>query len=79
MPIWSRSAGPEPHDPFWTLHAAADQDYTGPGAHWPEPWLAGRRRPPGPGADRVAPRLHLLSEPAPPVHRRWLPTAPPKE
>ncbi|HJD82234.1 FAD-dependent monooxygenase [Kitasatospora aureofaciens] len=67
------------HDPFWTLHAAADQDYTGPGAHWPEPWLAGRRRPPGPGADRVAPRLHLLSEPAPPVHRRWLPTAPPKE
>ncbi|MFJ4190633.1 FAD-dependent monooxygenase [Kitasatospora sp. NPDC089509] len=62
------------HDPFWTLHAAAEQEYTGPGAPWPEPWLAGRRRPPGPGADRVAPRLHLLRAPAPPVHRRWRPT-----
>ncbi|MGW2373035.1 MULTISPECIES: oxidoreductase [Kitasatospora] len=67
------------HDPFWTLHAAADQDYTGPGARWPEPWLAGRRKPPGPGADRVAPRLRLLREPAPPVHRRWRPTTAPKE
>ncbi|MEU4117209.1 FAD-dependent monooxygenase [Kitasatospora sp. NPDC028055] len=62
------------HDPFWTLHAAADQDYTGPGAPWPAPWLAGRRRPPGPGADKVSPRLHLLREAAPPVHRRWRPT-----
>ncbi|MFJ9846575.1 FAD-dependent monooxygenase [Kitasatospora sp. NPDC101155] len=61
------------HDPLWTLHAAADQGYTGPGARWPEPWRAGSRKPPGPGADRVAPRLHLLREPAPPVHRRWLP------
>ncbi|MFG3227921.1 FAD-dependent monooxygenase [Kitasatospora sp. NPDC048194] len=61
------------HDPFWTLHAAADQGYSGPGARWPEPWLAGSRKPPGPGADRVAPRLHLFPEPAPPVHRRWLP------
>ncbi|MFE5587049.1 FAD-dependent monooxygenase [Kitasatospora sp. NPDC056531] len=61
------------HDPLWTLHAAADQGYTGPGARWPEPWRAGSRKPPGPGADRVAPRLHLLREPTPPVHRRWLP------
>ena len=63
------------HDPLWTLHAAADQDYSGPGAPWPEPWLAGRRKPPGPRADRVPPRLHLLREAAVPVHRRWLPQA----
>ncbi|KJS61636.1 FAD-dependent monooxygenase [Streptomyces rubellomurinus] len=61
------------YDPLWTLHAAADQGCTGPGVHWPEPWRAGSRKPPGPGADRVAPRLHLLRESAPPVHRRWRP------
>ncbi|MGA5821675.1 FAD-dependent monooxygenase [Kitasatospora sp. NPDC094028] len=63
------------YDPLWTLHAAGDQGYTGPGAHWPGPWRAGGRKPPGPGADRVAPRLHLLREPAPPVHRRWRPSS----
>ena len=61
------------HDPLWTLHAAAEQGYHGPGARWPEPWLAGRRRPPGPRADRIPPRLQLLREAAVPVHRRWLP------
>lgn len=64
------------YDPLWTLHAAAEQGYTGPGAHWPGPWSAGSRRPPGPNADRVAPRLHLLAEPAAPVHRRWPPPTP---
>ncbi|WP_380281722.1 FAD-dependent monooxygenase [Kitasatospora purpeofusca] len=61
------------YDPLWTLHAAAEQGYAGPGARWPEPWAPGSRRPPSPGADRVAPRLRLVREPAPPVHRRWRP------
>ncbi|MFD8696240.1 oxidoreductase [Kitasatospora purpeofusca] len=64
------------HDPLWTLHAAAEQGYTGPGARWPGPWAAGSRRPPGPGSDRVAPRLRLEREPGPPVHRRWRPDRP---
>ncbi|MCF2527315.1 oxidoreductase [Yinghuangia soli] len=59
------------HDPWWTLHAAAAQDYTGPGAAWPEPWRAGSGRPPGARSDRVPPRLHLLRAPAEPLHRRW--------
>ncbi|WP_395297574.1 FAD-dependent monooxygenase [Kitasatospora hibisci] len=61
------------YDPLWTLHAAAEQGYAGPGARWPQPWQPGSRRPPGPGTDRVAPRLRLLPEAAAPVHRRWLP------
>ncbi|MFF2350760.1 FAD-dependent monooxygenase [Kitasatospora sp. NPDC058115] len=64
------------HDPLWTLHAAAEQGYAGPGACWPGPWAAGSRRPPGPGADRVAPRLRLVREPAAPVHLRWHPEPP---
>ncbi|MEV2278076.1 bifunctional salicylyl-CoA 5-hydroxylase/oxidoreductase [Nocardiopsis sp. NPDC049922] len=63
------------HDPLWTLHAAAAQDYSGPGAPWPEVWTAGRARPPGPRADRVPPRLDLLRETTDPVHQRWLPRA----
>ena len=33
-------ARPHLADPYWTLHAAADQRYTG--ATWPKPYLAGR-------------------------------------
>ena len=33
------------YDPMWTLHAAVEQDYDGPGAIWPDPWRAGRRKP----------------------------------
>ena len=29
------------YDPNWTLHAAAEQDYAGPGVVWPDPWQAG--------------------------------------
>ncbi|SEL29883.1 FAD-dependent monooxygenase [Streptacidiphilus jiangxiensis] len=61
------------YDPQWTLHAAADQGYSGPGARWPEPWQAGSSRPPGPRSDRVPPRLQLLRAAAAPVHRRWQP------
>ena len=36
---------PHLYDPQWTLHAAAEQGYTGPGAVWPDPFAAGSRRP----------------------------------
>ncbi|AZK97148.1 bifunctional salicylyl-CoA 5-hydroxylase/oxidoreductase [Streptomyces sp. SID5473] len=39
-------ARPHLYDPHWTLHAAAEQGYTGPGAPWPLPYRAGSRRPP---------------------------------
>ncbi|MBT2451996.1 bifunctional salicylyl-CoA 5-hydroxylase/oxidoreductase [Streptomyces sp. ISL-43] len=37
---------PHLYDPHWTLHAAAEQSYTGPAAPWPAPYLAGSRKPP---------------------------------
>lgn len=37
---------PHLYDPHWTLHAAAEQGYAGPGAPWPAPYRAGSRRPP---------------------------------
>ncbi|MET9609471.1 bifunctional salicylyl-CoA 5-hydroxylase/oxidoreductase [Streptomyces sp. NPDC006512] len=37
---------PHLYDPNWTLHAAADQDYAGPAAPWPDPYRAGSRKPP---------------------------------
>ncbi|MFJ3901341.1 bifunctional salicylyl-CoA 5-hydroxylase/oxidoreductase [Streptomyces sp. NPDC090025] len=39
-------ARPHLYDPHWTLHAAAEQGYAGPGAPWPAPYRAGSRRPP---------------------------------
>ena len=33
------------YDPNWTLHAAAAQGYSGPGAAWPDQWAAGSRPP----------------------------------
>ena len=62
------------YDPQWTLHAAAEQDYTGPAAQWPVQWQAGRRRPPTSRTDRVPPRLALLrAGEAEQVHLRWRP------
>ncbi|SFC57108.1 anthraniloyl-CoA monooxygenase [Nocardioides terrae] len=64
------------YDPSWTLHAAAEQDYRGPGAQWPVPWEAGRRRPPTSRTDKVPPRLQLLRDGASEsVHLRWVPSA----
>ncbi len=37
---------PHLYDPHWTLHAAAEQEYAGPGVWWPAPYRAGSRRPP---------------------------------
>jgi anthraniloyl-CoA monooxygenase len=62
------------YDPSWTLHAAVEQDYDGPGAPWPKPWRAGRRKPQTGRSDGPKPRLQLIrqGEPATP-HRRWTP------
>ncbi|MEU7059777.1 bifunctional salicylyl-CoA 5-hydroxylase/oxidoreductase [Streptomyces sp. NPDC046197] len=52
-------ARPHLYDPHWTLHAAAEQGYTGPGAVWPAPYRAGSRRPQTGRTDAPKPRLSL--------------------
>ncbi|MFJ5547407.1 bifunctional salicylyl-CoA 5-hydroxylase/oxidoreductase [Streptomyces sp. NPDC093225] len=52
-------ARPHLYDPHWTLHAAADQGYTGPAAPWPAPYRAGSRTPPTGRTDAPKPRLTL--------------------
>jgi len=65
------------YNPQWTLHAAAEQDYQGPGATWPVPWEAGRRKPPSSRTDKVPPRLSVLREgETQDVHLRWIPRRP---
>ncbi|MEV0720543.1 bifunctional salicylyl-CoA 5-hydroxylase/oxidoreductase [Asanoa sp. NPDC050611] len=63
------------YDPHWTLHAAADQGYTGPGARWPQPWQAGSRPPQTGRTDGPRPRLDLIRAGEPRTqHRRWRPS-----
>jgi anthraniloyl-CoA monooxygenase len=63
------------YDPSWTLHAAAEQDYSGPGVRWPLPWQAGQRRPQTGRTDGPKPRLELIRNGAPGTrHARWRPT-----
>ncbi|MHA6781011.1 bifunctional salicylyl-CoA 5-hydroxylase/oxidoreductase [Pseudonocardia saturnea] len=50
---------PHLYDPQWTLHAAAEQGYTGPGAVWPDPFAAGSRRPTTGGTDKPRSRGRL--------------------
>ncbi|MDT0389470.1 bifunctional salicylyl-CoA 5-hydroxylase/oxidoreductase [Streptomyces dubilierae] len=50
---------PHLYDPHWTLHAAAEQGYTGPAAPWPAPYRAGSRRPRTGRTDAPKPRLTL--------------------
>jgi anthraniloyl-CoA monooxygenase len=52
-------ARPHLYDPHWTLHAAAEQGYSGPGAPWPLPYAAGSRTPPTGRTDAPKPRLTL--------------------
>jgi anthraniloyl-CoA monooxygenase len=62
------------YNPNWTLHAAAEQEYTGPAAAWPLPWKAGSRRPQAGRTDGPRPRLELIRSGEPTVaHRRWRP------
>jgi anthraniloyl-CoA monooxygenase len=62
------------YDPMWTLHAAVEQDYDGPGAIWPDPWRAGRRKPQTGRSDGPKPRLELIrSGSRGTSHRRWKP------
>ncbi len=64
------------YDPNWTLHAAVEQDYDGPGVSWPLPWQAGRRKPQTSRSDGPRPRLQLIREgPTGTRHTRWRPTA----
>jgi anthraniloyl-CoA monooxygenase len=65
---------PHLYDPNWTLHAAADQDYSGAGACWPPQYIAGRRKPPTGRTDGPRPRLTLIREPDTGTrHSRWSP------
>jgi anthraniloyl-CoA monooxygenase len=67
---------PHLYDPQWTLHAAADQGYSGPGARWPDPFRAGSRLPPTGRTDGPKPRLDLVQKGAPvTAHARWRPSA----
>ena len=62
------------YDPNWTLHAALEQDYSGPGAVWPDPWKAGRRKPQTGRSDGPKPRLELIREGEQRTrHARWVP------
>ena len=65
---------PHLYDPQWTLHAAAEQDYTGAGAQWPDPFAGGNRKPPTGRADGPRPRLELIRQGEQGTrHRRWTP------
>ncbi|MGY1631421.1 bifunctional salicylyl-CoA 5-hydroxylase/oxidoreductase [Geodermatophilus sp. SYSU D01186] len=67
---------PHLYDPQWTLHAAAEQDYTGPGARWPAPFRAGSRPPQTGRTDGPRPRLQLVREGTTGTrHARWRPGA----
>ncbi|MET0236249.1 MAG: bifunctional salicylyl-CoA 5-hydroxylase/oxidoreductase [Kibdelosporangium sp.] len=58
------------YDPHWTLHAAADQDYTG--IAWPKQFAAGSRKPQGGRTDGPKPRLELIrSGEQRTAHARW--------
>ena len=64
------------YDPQWTLHAAAEQGYAGPGAVWPDPFAAGSRRPLAGRTDGPRPRLELIRAGTPcTAHARWRPGA----
>ncbi len=62
------------YDPNWTLHAAAAQGYSGPGADWPDQWRAGSSPPRAGRTDGPRPRLELIREGERRTrHARWRP------
>jgi anthraniloyl-CoA monooxygenase len=63
------------HDPQWTLHAAADQGYSGPGVSWPVQFAPGSRKPASGRSDGPRPRLELIRSGVPrTAHARWNPS-----
>ena len=65
---------PHLYDPQWTLHAAADQEFAGPGAPWPLPFRAGSRKPQAGRTDGPKPRLQLVHTGGEATrHERWRP------
>jgi anthraniloyl-CoA monooxygenase len=50
-------ARPHLYDPHWTLHAAAEQDYSGEGISWVPQYRAGSRKPPTGRGDEVRKEL----------------------
>ncbi|MFI8201367.1 bifunctional salicylyl-CoA 5-hydroxylase/oxidoreductase [Streptomyces sp. NPDC085937] len=56
-------ARPHLYDPHWTLHAAAEQGYEGPGVAWPPQYRAGSRPPRTGRTDAPKPRLTLSGPP----------------
>lgn len=64
------------YDPQWTLHAAADQDYHGRGAEWPDQFRGGSWKPPTGRTDGPRPRLELIRAGEQGTrHRRWRPVS----
>jgi anthraniloyl-CoA monooxygenase len=62
------------YDPQWTLHAAADQGYSGPGVSWPDQFAAGNRKPQTGRTDGPRPRLELIrAGTSGTAHARWRP------
>ena len=67
---------PHLYDPQWTLHAAADQEYSGPAAPWPLPFRAGSRKPQAGRTDGPKPRLQLAQTGGQATrHERWRPAS----
>jgi anthraniloyl-CoA monooxygenase len=60
------------YDPYWTLHAAAEQDVA---LTWPVQFQRGSRRPPSGRADGPRPRLELIRGATKSRHRRWHPAS----
>jgi anthraniloyl-CoA monooxygenase len=58
------------YDPYWTLHAAAEQDVA---MTWPVQFQRGSRKPPSGRTDGPRPRLELIRGASKSRHRRWRP------
>jgi 2,4-dienoyl-CoA reductase-like NADH-dependent reductase (Old Yellow Enzyme family)/2-polyprenyl-6-methoxyphenol hydroxylase-like FAD-dependent oxidoreductase len=58
-------ARPHIYDPHWTLHAAAEQDYSGDAVDWVPQYRAGSRKPPA-GREGVPKELQRTFEPSEP-------------